>query len=47
MADKFDLNRDIQLGARVTEATFDEETERWRSRTETGDVVTARFLIAP
>ena len=46
VADKFDLNRDIQLGSRVTEATFDEETERWEVRTDTGDVVSARFLIA-
>ncbi len=46
VADKFDLNRDIQFGARVTEATFDEEANRWEVRTETGDVVTARFLIA-
>ena len=46
VADKFDLNRDIQLETRVTEATFDEETERWEIRTDTGDVVSARFLIA-
>ncbi|HZG62438.1 MAG TPA: NAD(P)/FAD-dependent oxidoreductase, partial [Rubrobacteraceae bacterium] len=46
VADKFDLNRDIQLETRVTEATFDEETERWEISTDTGDVVSARFLIA-
>ncbi len=46
VADRFGLNRDIQLGTRVTVATFDEETERWEVRTDTGDVVSARFFIA-
>jgi len=46
VAERFDLNRDIQLGTRVTAATFDEETERWEVRTDKGDVVSARFLIA-
>lgn len=46
VADRFDLNQDIQLETRVTSATFDEETERWEVRTDTGDVVSARFIIA-
>jgi cyclohexanone monooxygenase len=46
VADRFDLNRDIHLGTRVTGATFDEETNRWEIRTDSGDVVSARFLIA-
>jgi cation diffusion facilitator CzcD-associated flavoprotein CzcO len=46
VADRFDLNQDIQLGTRVTGATFDEETNRWEIRTDTGDVVSARFLVA-
>ncbi len=46
VVDKFDLNRDIQLGTRVTEATFDEGAKRWTIRTDTGDTVTARFFIA-
>jgi cation diffusion facilitator CzcD-associated flavoprotein CzcO len=46
VAERFDLNRDIQLGTRVTAATFDEEGERWEVRTDNGDVVSARFLIA-
>jgi cation diffusion facilitator CzcD-associated flavoprotein CzcO len=46
VADRFDLNRDIQLGTRVTAATFDEETNRWEVRTDTSEVVSARFLIA-
>ena len=46
VADRFDLNQDIQLGTRVTGATFDEETERWEVSTDTGDVVSARFIVA-
>jgi cyclohexanone monooxygenase len=46
VANRFDLNRDIQLGTRVTEVTFDDETNRWEVRTDAGDVVSARFLVA-
>jgi cation diffusion facilitator CzcD-associated flavoprotein CzcO len=46
VADRFDLNRDIQPGTRVIEATFDEQAKRWDVRTDTGDVVSARFLVA-
>ena len=45
VAERFDLNRDIQLGTRVTQATFDEASGRWEVRTDTGDVVSARFVI--
>ena len=46
VADRFDLRRDIQLSTRVIEARFDEEEKVWEVRTNSGDVVTARFLIA-
>ncbi|MDN5698585.1 MAG: NAD(P)/FAD-dependent oxidoreductase, partial [Rubrobacter sp.] len=46
VAGKFDLNRDIQLETLVTAATFDENTERWEVRTDDGEVVSARFVIA-
>jgi cation diffusion facilitator CzcD-associated flavoprotein CzcO len=46
VADRFDLRRDIQFGTRVTAATFDEQTNRWEVRTDQGDVVSARYLIA-
>jgi cation diffusion facilitator CzcD-associated flavoprotein CzcO len=46
VSDRFDLHPDIQLGTRVTEATFDEETNRWEVRTDAGDVVSARFIVA-
>jgi cation diffusion facilitator CzcD-associated flavoprotein CzcO len=46
VSDRFDRNPDIQLGTRVTDATFDEETNRWEVRTDAGDVVSARFIVA-
>jgi cation diffusion facilitator CzcD-associated flavoprotein CzcO len=46
VADRFDLKRDIQFGTSVTSATFDEKTDRWEVRTDQGDVVSARYVIA-
>ena len=46
VTDRFDLRRDIRLSTRVSGATFDEEREVWEVRTDSGDVVTARFFIA-
>src|SRR6266571_1497685 len=40
VADRFDLWPDIQLGTRVTGATFDDDHDRWEIRTEDGDTVT-------
>jgi cation diffusion facilitator CzcD-associated flavoprotein CzcO len=45
-AERFDLKPDIQFGKRVVEAVFDDANEVWTVRTEQGDVVTARFVIA-
>src|SRR5262249_27396548 len=45
VADRFGLRRDIQLGTRVTAATFDETTLRWEIRTDQGDQVSAQHLI--
>src|SRR5579859_7951535 len=45
VADRFDLRRDIQLGTRVTAATFDDANDRWTITTDQGDEVTAQFLI--
>ena len=45
-AERFDLKPDIQFGKRVTETTFDEKTKRWTVRTDKGDVVTAKYVIA-
>src|SRR4051812_28848988 len=45
VADRFDLRRDIRFDTRVTSATFDEGTGRWRVRTDQGDDVTSQFLV--
>lgn len=45
VADRFDLRRDIELNTRVTGATFDEGSDIWTVRAETGHEVTARFFI--
>ncbi|MGE4607356.1 MAG: NAD(P)/FAD-dependent oxidoreductase [Myxococcota bacterium] len=46
VADRFELRRDIQLDTCVTEANFDEAANCWDVRTEAGERITARFLIA-
>jgi cation diffusion facilitator CzcD-associated flavoprotein CzcO len=46
VADRFDLRKDIQLSTRVTSAHFDDASTRWEVRTETGQCVSARYLIS-
>ena len=46
VAERFDLNRDIQFDTRVESATFDEATNAWTVTTDRGDAVTARYVIA-
>ena len=45
VADRFDLRRDIRFGTRVTAATFNEATNRWRIETDGGDQVSAEYCI--
>ena len=45
VADRFDLRRDVHLGQRMTEATWDEQTDRWEVVTASGDRWSARFLV--
>ncbi|MFJ9036748.1 flavin-containing monooxygenase [Streptomyces sp. NPDC102406] len=45
VADRFDLRGDIMLRTRVNRATYDGTSHLWRVRTDTGQVVTARFVI--
>ncbi len=45
VTDRFDLSRDIQFSTRVTDASFDEDAKLWTIRTDSGDVLTARFFI--
>ncbi len=45
VADRFDLRRDIQLGTRVTAATYDDTSARWLVETDRGDRFSAQFLV--
>ena len=46
VAERHDLKRDIQFDTRVTGGAFDEDAGLWRVRTDRGEEVTARYLIA-
>jgi cyclohexanone monooxygenase len=46
VADRFDLRRDIQFSTRVTNAEYDEESNRWRVQTDAGHAVIAQFVVA-
>jgi cyclohexanone monooxygenase len=46
VAARHDLKRDIQFNTRVVGSDFDEATNLWTVRTDKGDTVTARYLIA-
>ena len=46
VAKRHDLKRDMQFNTRVTSAEFDETTNLWTVRTDKGEEVTARYLIA-
>ncbi|MDI9915113.1 NAD(P)/FAD-dependent oxidoreductase [Rhodococcus sp. IEGM 1379] len=45
VAERFDLRSDFTFDTRVESAHFDEETARWRVRTDGGHDVTARFVV--
>jgi cation diffusion facilitator CzcD-associated flavoprotein CzcO len=45
VAERFDLYRDITFDTRVTTATFDEATNSWTVTTDTGETVSARYVI--
>ncbi|MEZ5549532.1 MAG: NAD(P)/FAD-dependent oxidoreductase [Pseudomonadales bacterium] len=45
VADRFDLRRDITFDTRAVSARFDELSQRWQIRTDTGDLYSARFYI--
>jgi len=46
VADRFDLRRDISFNTRVTAATFLDDRDCWELRTESGEVVTCRFVVS-
>ncbi len=45
-AERFDLKPDILFGKRVTETVYDEKSHRWTVRTDKGDTISARYVIA-
>ena len=45
VAERFDLYRDITFDTKVTAATFDETSNTWTVATDTGETVTARYVI--
>ena len=45
VAEKHDLRRDIQFGARVVSARWDEATSRWHLDTSTGEQLTCRHYV--
>jgi acetone monooxygenase (methyl acetate-forming) len=45
VCDRFDLKRHIIFGTRVTAARFEEATGRWIVSTDTGETVSAQFLV--
>jgi cation diffusion facilitator CzcD-associated flavoprotein CzcO len=45
VADRFDLRRHITFGALVVSAHWDDAAGRWRVATDTGELVSAQFLI--
>jgi cation diffusion facilitator CzcD-associated flavoprotein CzcO len=46
VADKLDLRRGITLNTSVTAATYDDATATWLVETDTGERVTASFVVA-
>ena len=45
VADRFALRNDIRLDTRLTEATWDELSERWQAAAQTGEHWSARYLV--
>jgi cation diffusion facilitator CzcD-associated flavoprotein CzcO len=46
VADRLDLRRDIQFGAKVVAMTFDEQAADWTLHTEAGESLSAPFVVA-
>jgi acetone monooxygenase len=46
VVDRFELRRDIQLGVRVTAASYDDTTQRWTVHTDHGATYRPQFLIS-
>ena len=46
VAEKFDLRRHMRFNARVVSMAWDEQARRWHLTLESGETVTARFVIS-
>jgi cyclohexanone monooxygenase len=45
VAERFDLRRDITFNTRIVSATFNEPAQTWSVVTDTGERITARFVV--
>jgi cyclohexanone monooxygenase len=45
VAERFDLRRNISFGTRVRAARWDDGNAEWKLETETGEILTCRFLV--
>lgn len=45
VADRFDLRKDVHLGQRMHDASWDEQASRWEVATESGERWSARYLV--
>lgn len=45
VADRYDLRRDISFETRVERALYDEDSQRWLVYTDSGEVISAQYLI--
>src|SRR3954468_924865 len=45
VAERFDLTRDVTFDTRVTNAAYDDESQRWTVLTDTGEAIDAQYLI--
>ena len=46
VADRFDLRRHISFSSAVSRAAFDDGSDLWRVRTESGETVTSRYVVS-
>ena len=45
IVDEYELRSRLRLSTKLVSGTFDEDNHLWRARTDTGDEITARFMI--
>ncbi len=45
VVERFDLRRDMRFETRVTDAVFDDATNRWQIETESGDNISAKYCV--